>query len=697
MVRMALIEETDSRLRIAQNKARAGKRRIQQQLGKKPDAKVAKDEDEFEDIPIEGNRHRLERRVDAPADSRQGHDVDGPHNPPPPLGPSRKNSGGGAGTMNSPHQSPASPVVLDFVNGTSKIPVEPLEAGSSSISCKTIDAHIPHTVCDTHNIVVSVQGLRQSHPHSMKPKFGTIISSCALNETRWFRPHVFGNGAVGWFRGGVDILSSSESVHCDAWVNTPVFAIKRWNTINPFHVHQDLLNTFIAYAALELDASKMQVVVLDERAPDGPFVSAYTDVFSSSSEFLDLWEVASLAPEEANICFKRVIWSSFGQISAISLESSRETKCKLSPLILAFRRFMLDRWRRAILGPKGIDPGSLPVDTRVSGLPPLPVEKSYLLDLGIEPVLGRKGKDVKQAKDVPAAERPRADSKPDKEFGHRLARRGGGRQEVEIPFVDEADEQMYDIDVPTIMVTYAIRRSPSLAGPIYTEEAGHDDHNDEREGELVDDTGLAGALKNASAQEQAADAAAADAPHRLERRFGSSSGGKNSGRLQRILKNEAELIERIREAISKWTSVDPDPSKKNDVKIKFRAVDFAAISLEEQISIAQDTDILIGPHGGALFHVLYLRADPVGALLELKPVGLKDKNFQYRNLAYQLGFRYDMVPIGNTNVHNLDLVVRRLRYLLVEVYRIRRNHLLAAQASTVFNPPESDESIIKMP
>lgn len=57
--------------------------------------------------------------------------------------------------------------------------------------------------------------------------------------------------------------------------------------------------------------------------------------------------------------------------------------------------------------------------------------------------------------------------------------------------------------------------------------------------------------------------------------------------------------------------------------------DFGRLSFEEQINVAAKSDILIGPHGAGMTHILFLR--PQSVLIELIPNGWADPG--YRNLA----------------------------------------------------------------
>ncbi|KAI8846991.1 hypothetical protein BC829DRAFT_397278 [Chytridium lagenaria] len=326
---------------------------------------------------------------------------------------------------------------------------------------------------------------------------------------------------------------------------------------------------------------------------------------------------------------------------------------------------MLDRWRRTVLGPKGIDPGSIPVDTKVSGLPVMPVPKSYFLDLNVESrEVAKQQKAEEEGHDTPDNQQQPVDD----HVPNRLARRSGGRPDLEMKFIDD-DDQFEDLKVSPIVITYAIRKAYSMSEPLYEEDdAEHHDRTDERD------------------SPEALESPSPSINTTLHRRSASAPHPASRGS---TIKNERELIERIRRAVSFWST--PESGRRANVNIRFRAVDFATLAVEDQVALAQDTDVLIGAHGGVLVNLIYLRAEPVGGLLELKPARIKNKRLQYRNLAYQLGFRYDAVSIGQSYVHNLDLVVRRLRQLVVEVYRIRRNGMLANQASLTYTPPESDE------
>lgn len=70
-------------------------------------------------------------------------------------------------------------------------------------------------------------------------------------------------------------------------------------------------------------------------------------------------------------------------------------------------------------------------------------------------------------------------------------------------------------------------------------------------------------------------------------------------------------------------------------------VDFAAMSMKEQLQIAQSTDVLVGAHGDGLSHIMFMR-EGEGAVVEVHPAGPPATHHQarYRNLAAMLGRRY---------------------------------------------------------
>ncbi|KAH1359561.1 hypothetical protein KXW30_001335 [Aspergillus fumigatus] len=76
--------------------------------------------------------------------------------------------------------------------------------------------------------------------------------------------------------------------------------------------------------------------------------------------------------------------------------------------------------------------------------------------------------------------------------------------------------------------------------------------------------------------------------------------------------------------------------KKQFPHITVQMIDFASIPFQEQLRIAQGSDILVGVHGAGLTHGIFLPSGSV--MVEILPPGLNHKGF--RNLASLLGHLY---------------------------------------------------------
>ena len=83
-----------------------------------------------------------------------------------------------------------------------------------------------------------------------------------------------------------------------------------------------------------------------------------------------------------------------------------------------------------------------------------------------------------------------------------------------------------------------------------------------------------------------------------------------------------------------------------------QAVDFATLSLPDQLRLVQSTDILVGVHGAGLTHTMFMRGN-AGAVVEIQPENLGHKGF--RNLAAMTGQKYysaeaEIVPAEEVDV-----------------------------------------------
>ncbi|KJR87493.1 uncharacterized protein SPSK_10407 [Sporothrix schenckii 1099-18] len=68
-----------------------------------------------------------------------------------------------------------------------------------------------------------------------------------------------------------------------------------------------------------------------------------------------------------------------------------------------------------------------------------------------------------------------------------------------------------------------------------------------------------------------------------------------------------------------------------------QSVDFATLSLPDQLRLVQETDVLVGVHGAGLTHTMFMREN-AGAVVEVQPANLGHKGF--RNLAALTGHNY---------------------------------------------------------
>ena len=71
-------------------------------------------------------------------------------------------------------------------------------------------------------------------------------------------------------------------------------------------------------------------------------------------------------------------------------------------------------------------------------------------------------------------------------------------------------------------------------------------------------------------------------------------------------------------------------------QLHVQVVDFAALSLGDQLAVARRTDVMLGVHGAGLTHAMFVRAG--GAVVEIMPPGLDYKGFA--NLARMRGLGY---------------------------------------------------------
>ncbi|KAJ3099738.1 hypothetical protein HDU96_010578 [Phlyctochytrium bullatum] len=235
---------------------------------------------------------------------------------------------------------------------------------ATTIKCMTLSPEIPQRFCRAKNLALRLDLVPSViKGESLQPPFGTLLGVCNLDERKWFDGKVFGKGAAGWMFDSLRLFDptahDSANITCDAWIDTPLFFVDRWDTTNPYQAHQDMLNTFLAYAALDLDPTHIQPVLLDSRSTDGPYLSAWSHLFSSSHHIVDLRALTTLSKTYLHrtlrhpspspvICLRDATFGFHGGISKLSKGGNWMSACSHSPLLLAFRDFMLERFGRAL-------------------------------------------------------------------------------------------------------------------------------------------------------------------------------------------------------------------------------------------------------------------------------------------------------------------------------------------------------------
>ncbi|KAI8850027.1 hypothetical protein BC829DRAFT_390240 [Chytridium lagenaria] len=151
--------------------------------------------------------------------------------------------------------------------------------------------------------------------------------------------------------------------------------------------------------------------------------------------------------------------------------------------------------------------------------------------------------------------------------------------------------------------------------------------------------------------------------------------------LQKSKLMDTPLIDYLEQVVTSWSPMER----------LFRAVDFATLSVEAQISIAQDTDVFIGPHGAVFIYLLYLRREPVAGVFELQPPERSLGNEQFMNMASRMGHRYRRWAIKETiNQGMMRDIGEQLVWLLEEVGGLRGKAVAADRDGMPYEVPHRD-------
>ncbi|KAJ3320306.1 hypothetical protein HDU76_000323 [Blyttiomyces sp. JEL0837] len=267
-----------------------------------------------------------------------------------------------------------------------------IKPSDTKIECSTIETKVPERFCRSTNVALRVSKIPNrmkegDHGLDLFPNgTGVLMGNCGLDEKTWFLDgqdgrngsspgKAFGVGGAGWFYRGIDFVEGSdEEIQCDAWIDKTLYGVSRWDTTNVYQAHQDFLNTFIVYSYYDLDHTQVQPILFDSRSTDGPYLAAWSHLFTTSKQLMDIRHLPTSnlvtmvdddddEVDEAmkkrrdnrdppkTICIKDMVWGIHGGISPLSRGGGKITKCETkSPLLNAFRDYMIEHVRWAVLG-----------------------------------------------------------------------------------------------------------------------------------------------------------------------------------------------------------------------------------------------------------------------------------------------------------------------------------------------------------
>ncbi|KAJ1562445.1 hypothetical protein HK405_012085 [Cladochytrium tenue] len=566
-----------------------------------------------------------------------------------------------------------------------------LPAASAHIDCVTLEESLPERLCRTRNVAVRVG--RMLRDGGAKLTTGSMEAGCDLDGDWWFGNRRFGYGAAMSLFEGLQVVDDQASdVACDAYISTPLYLVDRWDTTNPFQAHHDLVNAFVAYSTFGVDPHAVQPVLLDALPRDGPFLAAWSRVFATDRAVLDLPALfhedglvrprplprSSSTTADRVVCLRDALWSVHGGMSPLSRGGARRGRCSTSSLLLAFRSFVLDRVRRTVLGPAlwhqpRTDDASLPANDVLPPLHdwraataagvPLPVPATVAFE--------SEAKTMQAVRDFVALRVSNNSVASDATaLAARVAELSAAVTPEAATGLGPGRPALPPAWPPTLTITYAVRNSAGPAAP------------------------LAGPLRDlpvfpwphSAATSTSSDDAALRGPHDHRAQLPAGAAPDPLPPISRRVGNESAAIAAIRAAAREWEA-DTAARRKRELlslaagedaprllpRVEVRAVDFAELPIEEQMGVAQGTDLFVGPHGAVFAHLLYLRTAPVAGVLELKPPQRRGGNYQFMNLALMLRHRYRDVPIDNTvSKLQLETIRSSVKTLLSELWDARQ-------------------------
>ncbi|KAJ3110380.1 hypothetical protein HK100_003057 [Physocladia obscura] len=514
-----------------------------------------------------------------------------------------------------------------------------IRAGTSVIECGLVDHRIPQRYCRTRNVALNIDAL--PHPsekeggQDLPAVFGVLNATCTLDAVTWFGKG-FGGGAAGWMFHGMNIMQypdKNNDIKCDAWLNMPLFLISRWDTTNPFQFHQDALNTFITYVLLDLSPNYIQPVLLDRRDSDGPFTAAWSHIFTSSNRLLDIRQLAHAAAaaiftsksaiislSTKTLCLSDAIWGFHGGFSPLARGGTDAQDCNSHALFEAFSGFMIDQIRAAVLE------GDSNTNSCWRHWIPLPVPESHRLAI-----------EARVGEFISNASRDNGNSACGGEIDRRV------------------QDSVVGMQARVVTVTYAVRgsgRPPAES--------------------LLSKKQIQGVF----------DLVYGATMFRNENSTGSENEEKvrrqnRQNKLKRIITNDDEVQKLLANIVLDWSK--SGNVNATGITAEFRAVDFAGLSFEDQIAVAQGTDVFVGPHGAVFAYLLYLRKLPLAAVVEIKPPERTGGNEQFRNLAMRMEHSYASVLYKGPTFMERDM--KRLEKAVIKQMDFVLNERIALQST----------------
>ncbi|KAJ3094688.1 hypothetical protein HDU97_007708 [Phlyctochytrium planicorne] len=545
------------------------------------------------------------------------------------------------------------------------------------------DQDLPERFCETTNIVINVQRLpgvifgdETDEELARKERNlgsgldwwaenGVVKAQCGMDENWWFGGNLWGStvGGSGWLMRALEVQEPQEvkeQVQCDAWIETPLFFASRWDTTNPYQAHQDFLNTFRVYSALGINADEILPVFLDSRDVDGPYTQIWADVFGGGSRVLDIRELSSVVvekwrrsqksherrdanestteysespeaeePQQAkrpirNLCLRKAVWGIHGGISPIAKGGIAFDKCAMSPLLHAFSGFMKDRIKAAVnraegkreliemsLGPN-LNPEKPDEENVVSGVH---FDNTQPQDDGLG-ILGNLMVNPEQV-----SEKPYPGYRPYVEASSQFR----NRKPIPNPNIFKNIYPRSVAEKPRpLRVTYAIRKATTNPSPLKS-------------------TWSSSIIQGIEGYVETSTNATTKAPKMPPLSWQNDIHTPPKGSLSRKVSDQATIISHLQQTVESWKP----PPKTHITHATFTAVDFATLPIEEQVKLAETTDVFIAPHGAVFIHTLYLRNTPLSGILEIQPPERSVANHQFRNLATRLGRNYKRLSVGH--------------------------------------------------